>query len=43
MDKLPEVETAKALMNEAVTWSVMKWLREKNRVRQTADRANAAN
>jgi hypothetical protein len=42
MDKLPEVETAKALMTEAVAWSVMKWLREKKRVRKTADQANAA-
>jgi hypothetical protein len=42
MDKIPEVETAKALMNEAMTWSVMKWLREKKRVRKTADQANAA-
>ena len=42
MEKIPEVETAKALMTEAVTWSVMKWLREKKRVRKTADQANAA-
>ena len=42
MDKLAEVETAKALMTEAMSWSVMKWLREKKRVRQAADRANAA-
>jgi hypothetical protein len=42
MNKLPEVETAKALMTEANTWSVMKWLREKKRVRKTADLANAA-
>lgn len=42
MRKLPEVEEAKALMNEAISWSVMKWLREKKRVRQVADRANAA-
>lgn len=41
MEKLPEVETAKALMTEAVTWSVMRWLREKKRVRKTADQANA--
>jgi hypothetical protein len=40
--KLPEVEEAKALMTEAVEWSVMKWLREKRRVRKTADRANDA-
>ncbi len=42
MDKLPEVEIAKALMTEAMSWSVMKWLREKKRVRKTADKANAA-
>ncbi len=42
MDKLPEVETAKALMTEATAWSVMKWLREKKFVRKTADQANAA-
>lgn len=42
MDKLPEVETAKALMTEASAWSVIKWLREKKRVRKTADEANAA-
>jgi len=29
-------------MNEATSWSVMKWLREKKRVRKTADLANAA-
>jgi hypothetical protein len=42
VEKIPEVERAKALMNEAMTWSVMKWLREKKRVRKTADQANAA-
>lgn len=42
MKKLPEVETAKSLMTEAVNWSVMKWLREKKRVRATADKANEA-
>ena len=42
MEKLLEVETARALMTEAMTWSVMKWLREKKRVRKTADHANAA-
>jgi len=40
--KLPEVATAKALMTEAMTWSVMKWLREKKNVRRAADQANAA-
>ena len=42
MRKLPEVEEAKALMTEAAAWSVMKWLREKKRVRKVADEANAA-
>ncbi len=42
MERIPEVETARALMTEAMTWSVMKWLREKKRVRKTADQANAA-
>jgi hypothetical protein len=42
MEKISEVETAKALMTEAVAWSVMKWLRQKKRVRKIADQANAA-
>jgi len=42
MKTLPEVETAKELMNEATKWSVMRWLREKKRVRRAADQANAA-
>lgn len=42
MEKIPVVENAKALMTEAVSWSVMKWLREKKTVRKVADRANAA-
>ena len=42
MRKLTEVEDAKALMTEAVEWSVMKWLREKKRVRKAADQANHA-
>jgi cell wall assembly regulator SMI1 len=42
MKTLPEVEIAKQLMNEAMRWSVMTWLREKKRVRKTADQANAA-
>jgi len=42
MRRLPEVEEAKELMNEAMEWSVFKWLWEKGRVRETADRANAA-
>lgn len=42
MRKLAEVEEAKALMTEAMDWSVFKWLWEKRRVREAADRANAA-
>jgi len=42
MQKLIEVEEAKALMIEASEWSVVRWLREKKRVRRTADKANAA-
>jgi hypothetical protein len=41
MKKIPEVEGAKALMIEATDWSVFRWLFEKRRVRETADRANA--
>ena len=41
MKTLPEVEIAKELMTEAAKWSVMKWLREKKRVRRAADQANA--
>jgi hypothetical protein len=40
MAKLIEVEKARALMLEAIDWSVMKWLTEKKRVRRTADKAN---
>jgi hypothetical protein len=40
--KLPEVEEARTLMTEAQEWSVMKWLKEKKRVRKIADRANDA-
>lgn len=40
MAKLIEVEQARALMTEAIDWSVMKWLTEKKRVRKTADKAN---
>lgn len=42
MHKLPEVQEAKELMNQAKDWSAFRWLFEKPRVRQTADRANAA-
>jgi hypothetical protein len=40
--KLPEVEEAKELMAEAMEWSVFTWLFQKSRMRETADRANAA-
>jgi uncharacterized protein YukE len=39
MQKLIEVEEARALMNVAKDWSVWRWLTEKKRVRQAADRA----
>jgi hypothetical protein len=42
MQKLEEVQDAKDLMTEAMEWSSFKWLFEKTRVRQTADRANEA-
>jgi hypothetical protein len=42
MQRLTEVEKAKALMIEAMDWSVVKWLWEKKRVREAADRANEA-
>jgi hypothetical protein len=41
MRKLSEVEDAKALMTEAMNWSVVQWLSQKKRVRKTADLANA--
>jgi len=40
MRTIAEVQQAKELMTEAMTWSVMKWLREKKKVRKAADRAN---
>lgn len=42
MKSIKEVEFAKAIMNEAVDWSVFKWLWEKSTVREIADNANAA-
>ena len=39
MQKLAEVEEARALMNEAKDWGLWRWLWEKTRVRATADRA----
>lgn len=42
MKRLVEVETAKALLTEAVDWSVWRWMTEKSKVRETADRGTAA-
>jgi len=42
MRKLSEVADARALMAEGMNWSVVRWLKEKKRVRKTADLANAA-
>lgn len=42
MKKLARVEEAKVLMSEARDWSVWRWLMEKRRVRETADRATEA-
>lgn len=40
MQTIKEVAEARALMTEAMDWSVMKWLGEKKRVRRVADKAN---
>lgn len=42
MQKLVEVEDARALMDEARDWSLWRWLFDKGKVRNTADRAVAA-
>src|SRR3954451_21434404 len=42
MKKLAKEEEAKTVFTEAASWSVMKWLREKKRVRRLADEANDA-
>jgi hypothetical protein len=42
MLNLPEVENAKTVMTIAVSWSVVRWLAEKKKVRKAADVANAA-
>jgi hypothetical protein len=39
MQKLIPVEEAKALMKEAIDWSLWGWLTEKRKLRTTADRA----
>lgn len=42
MRKLPQVEEAKDVMRQGMEWSVVRWLKEKRKVRKLADRANAA-
>lgn len=42
MKKLAAVEDARAIMKEGMEWGVWKWLTEKKRVRQIADKARAA-
>jgi len=42
MKKLVAVEDAKKLLTEAQDWSLWRWLTEKGRVRQTADRGTEA-
>jgi len=42
MEKLAQVEEAKALLTVAKAWSILKWLAEKKRVRHVADTGTAA-
>jgi hypothetical protein len=42
MRKLPAVEEAREVMTAGMQWGVWKWLLEKKRVRQIADRATEA-
>ena len=42
MRKLAAVEEARAVMTEGMEWGVWKWLLEKRRVQEIADRATAA-
>jgi len=42
MQKLPAVEEAKTLLEAAKEWGVWKWLTDKKKVRETADKAWAA-
>jgi len=42
MQKIILVEEAKALLNEGKSWGVWRWLTEKRRVREAADRGTAA-
>lgn len=41
MRKLPAVEDARAIMKEGMEWGVWRWLLEKKRVRELADKARA--
>jgi len=42
MHKLEEVEYARSLMQQGREWPVWRWLFEKGRVREAADRATVA-
>jgi hypothetical protein len=42
MERLPEVEAARALFTEGNDWPVLRWLAEKRRARAVADKATAA-
>lgn len=42
MRKLPAVEDARAIMTQGLEWSAWRWLLERGRVREMADRATAA-
>ncbi len=42
MRKLPAVEEARSIMTQGLDWGVWKWLMEKKRVREIADRATEA-
>ena len=42
MQKIILVEEAKALLQEGTSWGVWRWLTEKRRVREAADRGTAA-
>jgi hypothetical protein len=42
MQTLTAVEEAKVLLTEGMGWSILRWLTEKRRVRQTADKGTAA-
>lgn len=42
MKKLAAVEEARAMMREGIEWGLWRWLLEKGRVREMADRATAA-